>query len=395
MPGRLLLSLGRVFFDQAATWRLFAFSVAGYAFSLAVILCTLGLMDGFEVKLKEGLRSAAGDALLTHRNGFFSTSPALMEELSVQGMRAMTGVVQSEAFALVEERSQGVLARGVEPGEFGTVTGMRLSLSPDGIVIGQTLADEWSLREGDRLNLVLARGHDSERPQFLELQVQGIVRHHIHEKDARYVYVTRSRLQEALGLGDKVNMALLSLHAPLGEIKKLEEKIASMADGLGNPWVLKPAWQEFSSLLEAVEVEKTTIAIILQLIVVVAVFNVAAFLVTLQARKTREFFLLRTLGLPRSRFFLFATLMLLSMWLMSCLGALTLVQIFNWMLAHVSWLQVPGDIYVLSRLQVLLSTKDYLWVFGAALLWMALLGSYAAHRMRRQSLLTGLRQEFQ
>lgn len=395
MKGRLLLALGRIFFDQAATWRLLAFSIAGYAFSLAVILSTLGLMDGFESTLKQGLRLAAGDAILTHRQGFFQLSGEVLEEMQVQGVRSVAGVVQSEAFALSDGKSQGVLARGVDAEEFKIVTGMSFDLPHEGIVVGQTLAQDWQLKTGDTVTLVLARGIEGELPQFVPLQVSSIVRHGIHEKDARLVYVAKTRLQEALGLGDKINVALLNFGPAFTDVHELEIKIGELADAMGNPWVLKPAWQEFSGLLEAVEVEKTSIAIVLQLIVLVAVFNVAAFLVTLQARKIREFFLLRAFGLPRGRFFAFASVLLITMWATSCVGALILVKIFNWLLANASWLQVPGDIYVLTQLQVLLSFKDYVWVFGLALVWMAILGGFAARKIRSQSLLAGLRQEFQ
>lgn len=395
MKGRLLLALGRIFFDQAATWRLMAFSIAGYAFSLAVILSTLGLMDGFESTLKQGLRLAAGDAILTHRQGFFELSGEVLEEMQAQGVRSVAGVVQSEAFALSDGKSQGVLARAVDAAEFKIVTGMTFDLPHEGIVVGQTLAQDWQLKAGDTVTLVLARGVDGELPQFVPLQVSSIVRHGIHEKDARLVYVAKTRLQEALGLGEKINVALLNFGPAFTDVHELEDKIGELGDAMGNPWVLKPAWQEFAGLLEAVEVEKTSIAIVLQLIVLVAVFNVAAFLVTLQARKIREFFLLRAFGLPRGRFFAFASVLLIAMWATSCVGALILVKIFNWLLANASWLQVPGDIYVLTQLQVLLSLKDYVWVFGLALVWMAILGGFAARKIRSQSLLAGLRQEFQ
>jgi hypothetical protein len=62
---------------------------------------------------------------------------------------------------------------------------------------------------------------------------------------------------------------------------------------------------------------------------------------------------------------------------------------------NASWLQVPGDVYVLTKLQVLLQFSDYLFVFGCALLWMVILGGFAINKMQRTSLLSGLRQEFQ
>ncbi|MBY0518040.1 MAG: hypothetical protein K2P81_14120 [Bacteriovoracaceae bacterium] len=393
MPGRLLLALGRIFFDQAATWRLLAFSIFGYAFSLAVILSTLGLMDGFEETLKNGLRLSSGDAYLTHKNGFYQLEDSVLEEMQLHGVQAVSGLVQSEAFALREGMSKGVLVRGIDPKDFGNVTGLKIPLQEQSIVLGDVLARDWKMNLGDEVTLVLAKGHEGEKPQFITLKYAGSVRHGIYEKDSRFVYMNRPELQESLGLGSKINLGLIQFVKKSSE--NLEESVRSLDDSMGNPWYVKASWQEFSGLLEAVAVEKTSIAVVLQLIVVVAVFNVAAFLITLQSRKTREFFLLRAFGLPRKRFFVFASTLLLNVWLTSCVVALGLVKFFNYLLIHASWLQVPGDIYVLTQLQVKLELTDYLIVFGLALVWMIILGGFAIRKVKGQSLLTGLRQEFQ
>jgi len=157
---------------------------------------------------------------------------------------------------------------------------------------------------------------------------------------------------------------------------------------------VRAAWQEFSGILEAVAVEKASITVILQLIVVVAVFNIAAFLVTLRTRKAQEYFLLCAVGLPRQRFFAFGKTILLIVWLLSCGCAWLLVQLFNLLLAHAPGLQVPGDVYLLSRLQVILTPTDYIVVFVPAMGWIALVGWLSARKLKKQSLLTGLRQEF-
>lgn len=393
MATRLFVPLTRIFFDQSATWRLLFFSVFGYGFSLAVILSTLGLMDGFEATLKQGLRLSAGDAIITSSEGFFDVSDPLLEELQRSRVKAYSGVLQAEAFALSEGRSQGVLVRGVEASEFENVTGMRLKLSEQGAVVGEVLARDWSLVVGDEITLVLAKGREGEMPQFLTLKVSDITKHGIYEKDQRFVYVERSLLASTLAQSGKNNLMLLSFK--VHDLSALEQLISDLDQNLGSPWRVRATWQEFAGLLEAVAVEKTSIAIVLQLIVLVAVFNVAAFLITLRARKVREFFLLRAFGMPQSRFMLFSMSLLILVWAISCGLSIVLVKIFNWLLADAPWLQVPGDVYVLTRLQVMLDVGDYSLVFGLALAWMLILGLLAARKMQKLPLLTGLRQEFQ
>lgn len=389
----LPFELARIFLDRSSTLRLLGYTVLGFAFSLSVILGTIGLMDGFESSLKSGLRRAAGDAILTSRNGFFKVDTSTKSTLMNEGATSFASIIQSEAFVLSEGRSKAVLVRGVDSSEFTSVTKLPMALSEQSVVVGSVLALEWSLNVGDTLTLVLARGQATEMPQFIEFSISQIITHGLYEKDSRMVYVNHKILDEIFGLNGKSNLAIFSFGENI-PISKVEEKVDYLREEIDSPWIIKTSWQEFSGILEAVAVEKKSIAIVLQLIVLVAVFNIAAFLIALRIRKAQEYFLLRAVGLPKSRFYKFGAVLLLVLWILSCVGAWLLIQLFNWLLANVSWLQVPGDVYLLTRLQVLLDTEDYVLVFGPALLWVMLLGWATARKLSQQSLLTGLRQEF-
>jgi len=393
MSFKVISSLSRIFFDQANLWRLLFLSVLGYAFSLAVILCTIGIMDGFESSLKQGLKLASGDAILTHKEGFFSFTDEDLDEFQFHGVKSIAGLVQSEAFAVAKSQSQGVLVRGIDSQEFLDVTGLEINFQDNSIVVGETLAQDWNLAIGDAFTLVFARGSQADMPELLNLKVSGFIKHGIHEKDQRLVYVERSFLQTTLKLKNKFNIGLIRLQDE--SIDQLEQRVENLSDSMRSPWIIKPSWQEFSGLLEAVAVEKKSIAIVLQLIVIVAVFNIAAFLITLRARKIREFFLLRALGMPQREFFSFGLYLMSLLWALSCLGSIILVKFFNWLLQNASIFNIPGDIYVLTKLKILLSFSDYALVFGLALLWMLILGFMAIRKIQKQSLVTGLRQEFQ
>lgn len=389
----LPFELARIFLDRSSTRRLLGYTVVGFAFSLSVILGTIGLMDGFESSLKSGLRRAAGDAILTSRNGFFNIDTSTKSTLMNEGATSLASIVQSEAFVLSEGRSKAILVRGVDASEFSSVTKLPMTLGEQSVVVGSVLAADWSLEIGDSLTLVLARGQSTEMPQFIEFKISQIITHGLYEKDGRMVYVPRHVLDETLGLHGKSNLAIVAFGENIS-ISNVEEKVEFLRETLNSPFIIKTSWQEFSGILEAVEVEKKSIAIVLQLIVLVAVFNIAAFLIALRIRKAQEYFLLRAVGLPKARFYKFGAVLLVVLWVLSCAGAWLLIQLFNWLLANVSWLQVPGDVYLLTRLQVLLDPWDYLLVFGPAFLWVMLLGWATARKLSQQSLLTGLRQEF-
>jgi len=385
-------ALARVFFDRADTWRMLAFTVVGFAFSQAVILCTIGLMDGFEEALKGGLRRSSGDAILTHRHGFFTVDPAARAALAHAGVRAHTEILQSEAFAVHAGRTRGVLVRGVEGESFRAVTALAVAPTADQAVVGAGLAEDWGLRAGDNLTLLLAGKAGDDLPLFLSVKVSGPIRHGLHEKDARLIYVDRTYLASQLDQS-RANVALPAL--PTGvSVSEVDERVRVLRDELATAWNTRAAWHEFGGILEAAQVEKTSITVILQLIVLVAVFNVAAFLITLRVRKAQEYFLVCAVGLPRKHFFAFGPWLLLAVWALSCACATVMVWGFDWLLAHAPWLRVPGDIYLLTQLRLVLGASDYVAVFLPAMAWIAVVGWFTARRLRRQSLLTGLRQEF-
>ena len=58
------------------------------------------------------------------------------------------------------------------------------------------------------------------------------------------------------------------------------------------------------------------------------------------------------------------------------------------------FLKIPGDIYVLSELKVILDPLDYLYVYGISLAWVLIIGFFVMRKLKSGSVLAGLRQEF-
>jgi ABC-type lipoprotein release transport system permease subunit len=138
-------------------------TIASFAFSIAVILCTVGLMDGFDYLLKSGLRHSSGDILISSQRGFFTYGDRLRGEIDTISPLSEAAVIQTEAFALNLEKSKGVLVRGVEEKNFSEATGLDLTLETNGIAIGKELAKELCKRR-----ILVAPGE--QRAQPIELR---------------------------------------------------------------------------------------------------------------------------------------------------------------------------------------------------------------------------------
>lgn len=369
-----------------------------FTFSIAVILCTFGLMDGFDHLLKTGLRQSTGDVILTNKKGFFR-----QDEISsaVDSSRPLSAaaVIQTEAFALANGGSQGVLVKGVDSGTFFEVSGLSIKTGASQIVIGEELAKSLSVKIGDNLALALGKGNESggALPSIRVFQVADIIKHGIYQKDLRFVYLGRPELAELLGVEDRINMMIFTyfpINQAITDLEPISTKALDLRMGLSGDYRVRPFWDEYAFLIEAVRVEKFSISLILQLIVLVAVFNIIAFVIFVMEKKAQDFFFLRAVGLSLNDILKFWLKSILILWAFSCVGAWGLSHVFNWSLHNLPIFKVPGQIYVLSELSIRLDTLDYVTVSAISLFWVLVAASIGYFRLRNRPIIQGLRQEF-
>jgi ABC-type lipoprotein release transport system permease subunit len=370
-------------------------TIFSFTFSIAVILCTFGLMDGFDHLLKSGLRHSSGDILITNRKGFFELGPQLQGEISSVTPIAVAPVIQTEAFALFGEFSKGVLVRGIEGQNFSEATGLKVDVPSGGIVIGEELAKQMKAKTGDSIALTFGRGN--ELPMIQSFNLAGVIKHGIYQKDLRFVYLNRDDLASLLEVENRVNLIILSTEAinkPLESLDPIREQTMTLKTILSSEFVVRPFWNEYDFLIEAVKVEKFSISLILQLIVVVAVFNIIAFVIYIMEKKAQDFFFLRAVGMSLGSLMRFWFISVIIIWFISCVGAHLLSILFNWCLQNVSFLQIPGEIYVLSSLNIRLDFMAYVTVYGVSLIWILLSAFIGYFRLKKRPIIQGLRQEF-
>ena len=395
---RSYLSILKIALHGRSAGKILLATVFSFTFSIAVILCTFGLMDGFDHLLKSGLRHSSGDILITNRKGFFSLSPELSEVLSKIKPLSVSPVIQTEAFALFGDMSRGVLVRGIDAEDFSRSIGLNLSVSPGGIVIGEELAKQFNIKLGDSLSLTFGKGNEtaSSLPTIQTFQVTSFIKHGIYQKDLRFIYLDRSELGEILGIKKKINLVVVSTEKP-GVLKSLfpiGDKSNELKKALSSEFLVKPFWDEYDFLIEAVKVEKFSISLILQLIVLVAIFNIVAFVIYIMEKKAQDFFFLRAVGLSLKDISRFWFLSVLIIWAVSCFGAHLLSNLFNWCLQNLSFLKIPGEIYVLSSLSIDLDFLAYSTVYGISFVWILVAAFIGYFRLKRRPIMQGLRQEF-
>lgn len=399
MKSNSYFSILKIVLHGRSAGKILLATLFSFTFSIAVILCTFGLMDGFDFLLKSGLRHSSGDLLVTSKKGFFPLNDSLRQNFESIHPLAIAPIIQTEAFALHQSMSKGVLVRGIEPESFSKATGLKMDLPEGGLVIGVELAKAFNVLPGDDIALTFGRGNESSDflPAVRQFKISGLIKHGIYQKDLRLVYLSRKDLANVLDVRDWVNLVILTIQDPVKPLQTLDsvgQDQQALRSELDSEFIVRPFWSEYQFLIEAVKVEKLSISLILQLIVVIAVFNIMAFVIYIMEKKAQDFFFLRAVGLSLKQLMQFWFVSIFLVWALACVGAHILSGIFNWSLAHVSFLQIPGEIYVLSSLQIRLDWKAYFTVYLVSLIWVLIAGLFGYWRLKRRPIMQGLRQEF-
>jgi ABC-type lipoprotein release transport system permease subunit len=401
MPMKTINQFKLIFeiFNQRDSTKKFALAVSiGIGFSMAIILSTIGIMDGFEKALLSGLKKATGEISLYSNTGFFVDDARLKEVFDQFKINKASTVVQTESFLIFNDDSKGVLVKGVDQ-NFSFIVGLKLSHLDESIAIGSALAESLKIQIGDEVVLTFPKGNSDMKglPALIRFKVGEIVTHGIFQKDSRLVYMSIGQLQKILDLKDKINSITFNLpkvSTEKNERAREEEFIKEMRISLPSEFYLRPYWKEFSTLIEAVRVEKKMISIILQIVVVVAIFNMLAFIIFVNERKSKELFLFKALGMSQKKLSSMWLKLVFVAWLLACLFAFIFVQIFKLLLEYLPLFKLPADIYFMPRLTMALIWQDYGLVFISSLLWINIITFIILKKMQKSSLLEGLRQEF-
>lgn len=399
MSGQRFKLFLTLFLDNSTTVKFALGVLVGMAFSISVILSTIGIMDGFQRALQKGLKKSVGEIVMTSEGGgFFKIDNSILSKLKSLNIDHFASFVQTESFLIYDEDSRGVLVRGIDD-SYAEVVQLPIFLKENEVAIGSEIAKINKINIGDEVVLAFAKGNLGLKsmPSLERFKVKIIISHGVYQKDSRMVYIRLGALQKILELNHYVNM--ISLNLPndskyKDDIEKIETNIPILRKKFNSNFYFKPYWREFSSLLEAVKIEKVMIGLILQMVVVISIFNILAFIIFINEKKSKELFLFKALGLSRKAMNNLWMKLVFFIWGLSCLLAIVFVQIFKFCLLKLSVFELPSDIYYMPRIELYLSWTDYLFVFSLTLVWIMLITFYLLRRLKQKSLLAGLRQEF-
>jgi len=379
-------------------------SVAGVTVGVMALIIVLAVMAGFESDLKSRILNVNAHITLQSLTPLTDYRQVTETVESTPGVESATPLVTTQVMLSNATRSSATSIRGVDLHTAGRVftnldTGPLLAhderrssdshLKP-GIMLGKELADYLGLLAGDTVQLLSPRGSLSPIgivPAMKQYQVVGFFESGMYEYDRYLSFISLADAQSLQRMDDAVDI----IEIRVTDIYKARSIARKLVDTLGLRFYAADWMTRNQSLFSALKLEKTVMFIILTLIVLVAAFNIASTLIMMVMEKKKDIAILRAMGATDRqvrRIFVFKGMVigLIGTVLGDCLGL-----ILCGLLKHYQFIELPSDVYFISKLPVELQALDVVTISLAALVICFLATLYPAHQASKMNPVEAIR----
>ena len=304
-------------------------SMMGIALGITVLITVLSVMNGFDDEIHNKIFNVVRQVTVTGPankiKDWQSVQKAIAENKDII---ASAPYIAAQGMLTKDGASTGVMVTGVLPEEEVRVSSMQdfmaegsmLALKPRefGIVLGWHIAGLLKASIGDKVILVTPEARVTPigvEPRFKKFTVVGIFQ--VGEgfgHDSTTAFINLNDAQKLFSLGKNVtgvNVKIKDLYRAQIVSEDLRQKLQSSAliqtetespnvipenAGIQKDYYISNWTREYGSFFKAIQMEKTTMFVVLLFIIAVAVFNLVASLVMTVTDKQSDIAILRTLG---------------------------------------------------------------------------------------------------
>ena len=353
-------------------------SILGVMVGVMALVVVLSVMNGFRADLMSKILGVNSHLLVMSIGGPFPGYREAAEKIGgVDGVVASTPFIYTQVMLNNAGNVSGAVLRGIDPKtadkviDFKTMikTGTLKNLEKGedevpGIIIGSVLAKQVGAYPGSLITVISPEGKLTpfgRSPNTKRFIVSGIFDSGMYEYDASMAYITLKEAQAFLGMDDNVT----GLEVRVQDVYQSDRVGRVVQDLLGHPFWTKD-WKIMNkSLFSALKLEKYTMSIILTMIVLVGALNIISTLVMVVMEKTRDVAILRAMGATSRSImsiFMFQGLLVGLIGTVTGLGSgLGLC----WLLDRYQFINLPSDVYYLSKLPVQVEMLD-IWLVSLA-----------------------------
>lgn len=383
-------------------------SFLGIMVGVAALIVVMSVMNGFHKELLDKIVGVNGHIFLqaadTPLTDYDRVAAAVKR---VKGVQLAIPMVEGAAGVSSPFNQAGALVRGIKeadlkelPGiaghvKIGTLNGFDTA---GGVAIGQGLAESLSLRVGDNITILTAKGAQTPfgvAPRIKSYPVTAIFQIGMAQFDNLFVYMPLPEAQAFFNKDGEATVIELFLKNP----EQIDTVRSDVDLAVPRPMIMTDWRERNKTFFDALKVERNVMFIIVTLIVLVAALNIISGLIMLVKDKSADIAILRTMGAPRGSimriFLITGTAIGVSGTLAGFVLGLVIAENIEAIRSGLNELLhtnlFPAEIYFLSRLPSVVEPSDVITVVVMTLSLSVLATLYPSWRAARLDPVEALR----
>ncbi|MDR0484610.1 MAG: lipoprotein-releasing ABC transporter permease subunit [Alphaproteobacteria bacterium] len=291
------------------------FSLIGITLGVAVLIIVMSVMNGFRKEIISNLIGANGHIFIVESGGVVSDYQKIIN--SLQGITEITNIapsISSQAMISSEGASSGVSVEGLTFKDLSQRDILYKSLANQNLkefknngqvaIVGRVVARDLAINVGDNITLVSANGYTTilgSMPKFAGFKVVGILDTGMYQYDSTMVIVPFSVAQDFFNFAPNTTQKIDIFIKNPQDTRAVASKIYASNSNIN----YIQDWQSTNRyLMNALDVERNVMFLILSLVILIAAFNIVSGLIMLVRSKTKEIAILRTIGLSKKSIYM-------------------------------------------------------------------------------------------
>ena len=377
-------------------------SILGVMIAVVTLNLAVAVMTGFEEVFRDRLLSLNAHVVLVKPASYLTGYDELASRLEKRDdVTTAAPALTGQIILTSKSRVSGAIVRGIDPDrapadleqflQQGSMSDLK-TLTPvvvngrdlrlPGIIIGDRLADQLRVRQGDALQAVSPIGSPTAVgliPRIKRFAVVGIFDSGMREYDAGLVFLNLPDAQGFFGFG-KVATSIEITVDDVGKAQGIAEEIQS---AVGRRYLVEDWSRLWPNLFAALRLEKTVYFLVLLLMVLIAAFNIISTLIMVVMEKRKDIAVLRSMGASRGSI---RMIFLLKGWIIGAIGTLSgvvLGYVLAVLLQRYQFIELPEDVFPVSTVPVSISPLYFGVVALASLAICCLASIYPARQAAR------------
>ena len=289
-------------FISVSAW----FSLIGIVLGVATLIVVMSVMNGFRTELVNRILGINGHLIVYKKNGLSieNYNKTVNQISDTQNVIAVTPYLEGQALAKTKNSVSGIIIRGTKWSDLPAKKLLWKSLDKatienfkikQNVILGYRLAQRLNLSVGDYISLISPNVMETAigvLPIKQNFMVGGFFDIGMYEYDNNFVFIPWEKAEKFLSTKQIAHGIEIFLQNP----KTTKNVYLDLNTKLNESFTIIDWKKRNSSFMNALDVEKNVMFVILTLIILVATFNIISSMIMLVQTKKSDIALMRTMG---------------------------------------------------------------------------------------------------